>query len=381
MASPLAPQWRLDRDADGSVLRLSGEWMAQKTGLRSEAELRQIAATSRPAAALRVDASAIGRWDSALVAFLARLDDVLADNAGGPALDINSLPSALARLLALTRANHPRRTDDMPAARRSLLDDAGMAALICWEATVSSAELIGVTVLSTRLVLTGRLQARAVDVVGLMRECGFGALGIAAIVNGLVGAILGFVGAVQLRRFGAEIYVTNLVGVAVVREMAPIMTAIVMAGRTGGSYAAQIATMQGNEEVDALQALGISVNQFLVIPRVIAAVTMVPVLTAYGCFMGLFGGLIVGVAMLNLSPMVFLEHLQQAVPWTEFAIGFTKTVCFGALIALVGCRRGLAAGRSAADVGRAATSAVVDGIIGIIVLDAIFAACAEALGI
>jgi phospholipid/cholesterol/gamma-HCH transport system permease protein len=220
-----------------------------------------------------------------------------------------------------------------------------------------------------------------VDVLALMQDCGIGALGIAAIVNGLVGAILGFVGAAQLRRFGAELYVTDLVGVGVVREMAPIMTAIVMAGRTGGAYAAQIATMQGSEEIDALRALGIPVSQFVVIPRILAAVTMVPILTLYGCFMGLFGGFVVGVVMLHLSPAIFLSHLRSAVPWTEFAIGLTKSVCFGAVIAIAGCRTGLDAGRSAADVGHAATSAVVDGIIGVIALDAIFAACAEVLGI
>ena len=129
-----------------------------------------------------------------------------------------------------------------------------------------------------------------------MREAGAGALGIVAIVNGLVGGILAFVGAVQLRRFGAEIFVADLVGIAMAREMAAMMTAIVMAGRTGGAYAAQIATMQGNEEIDALKAFGIPVFDYLVLPRILALVAMMPLLYLYACAVGLLGGLAVGMA-------------------------------------------------------------------------------------
>src|SRR5260221_7949205 len=229
--------------------------------------------------------------------------------------------------------------------------------------------------------LRRRLQARLADTIALMRESGSGALGIIAIVNGLVGAILAFVGAVQLQRFGATIYVANLVGVAVVREMAPIMTAIVMAGRTGGAYAAQIATMEGNEEIDALRALGISPYHYLVVPRAAALIAMMPVMYFYACLVGLAGGLVVSVIMLDMTPTVFAGQLRGAVLPTEFYIGLVKSVCFGALIALAGCRLGLRAGRSAADVGRAATGAVVAGIIGIIALDAVFAACTNVIGI
>jgi phospholipid/cholesterol/gamma-HCH transport system permease protein len=163
--------------------------------------------------------------------------------------------------------------------------------------------------------------------------------------------------------------------------MAPIMTAIVMAGRTGGAYAAQIATMEGNEEIDALRALGISSHHYLVMPRVAALVAMMPVMYFYACLVGLAGGLLVSVVMLDMAPTVFLGQLRAAVAPTEFYIGLTKSVCFGVFIALAGCRVGLRAGRSAADVGRAATGAVVAGIIGVIVLDAVFAACTNVLGI
>jgi phospholipid/cholesterol/gamma-HCH transport system permease protein len=229
--------------------------------------------------------------------------------------------------------------------------------------------------------VAGRARTRAVDVLQLMREAGPGAIVIVAIVNGLVGAILAFIGAVQFRKFGAGIYVADLVGIAVVREMAAVMTAIVMAGRTGGAYAAHIATMQGNEEIDALRTFGIPPFDFLVLPRIAALVTMMPLLYLYGCAVGLLGGYLVGVATLDVTPSAFLVELRHAVAGKEFAVGAIKSVTFGALVALAGCNIGLRAGRSAADVGRAATSAVVAGIIGVIALDAVFAACTNALGI
>jgi len=215
----------------------------------------------------------------------------------------------------------------------------------------------------------------------LMRGSGPGALVIIAIVNSLVGGILAFVGAVQLKRFGAGIFVADLLGIAIIREMAPIMTAIVMAGRTGGAYAAQLATMEGNEEIDALRVFGIPPFQYLVFPRIVALVAMMPVLYFYACLVGLAGGLAVSFAVLNLSSTTLFHELGSAVQPVQIEIGLTKSICFGAFIALSSCRVGLSAGRSAAEVGRAATGAVVIGIIGIIALDAIFATCANVLGI
>jgi len=241
--------------------------------------------------------------------------------------------------------------------------------------------MVGETALCGTAAFAGRTRTRAVDVVELIREAGAGALGIVAIVNGLVGAILAFVGAVQLQRFGAGIYVADLVGVAMAREMAAIGTAIVMAGRTGGAYAAHLATMQGNEEIDALNVFGIPIFDFLVLPRITALVTMTPLLYIYGCAVGFFGGAVVSIVTLDITPLRFLEELRRAVTATQFAIGFTKSIAFGALVALAGCFIGLRAGRSAADVGHAATAAVVVGIIGVIALDAVFAVCCHALAI
>ena len=217
------------------------------------------------------------------------------------------------------------------------------------------------------------------DLLTCTYDAGAAALPIVTIVNVLVGGILAFVGAVQLRKFGADIYIAALVGIATVREMAALMTAIVMSGRTGGAYAAQISTMVGNEEVDALRAIGIPVYDYLILPRILALTIMMPLLYLYASAVGIFGGFVVAIAMLDISPEGFIDQIRQSVGGDQIVFGLVKSIAFGVLIAIVGCRRGLSAGRAAADVGHAATAAVVVGIVGVIALDAVFAVCAHAL--
>jgi len=197
----------------------------------------------------------------------------------------------------------------------------------------------------------------------------------------MVGGILAFVGVVQLRRFGASIYVADLVGVGVVREMAPLMLGIVMSGRTGSAYAAELASMQGSEQTDALRALGIPIRDYLVLPRVTALCTMMPLLYLYASAIGIGGGFAVAVTMLKISPEAFISQLRSAVSGAEFLFGLAKSTVFGAWIGITGCRLGLAAGRSTTEVGHAATQAAVLGIAGVIVLDAVFAACANVWGL
>jgi phospholipid/cholesterol/gamma-HCH transport system permease protein len=221
---------------------------------------------------------------------------------------------------------------------------------------------------------------RGQDFVRDLRDAGPSALVIVSVVNFLVGAILAFVGAAQLRKFAAEIYVANLVGLALVREMASVMTAIVMSGRTGGAYAARIATMQGNEELDALQVTGIPVAEYILLPAILALVIIMPLLYLYGCVVGLFGGLVVSMAMLNVSAIGYVHQTIAAVSDSQFIFGFIKSIAFAVLIGVTSCRIGLKAGRSAADVGDAATRAVVIGIVGVIALDAVFAVLADSIG-
>jgi ABC-type transport system involved in resistance to organic solvents, permease component len=372
------PTWTLGRRGSGSDLQLAGDWIAHLTGLRKATEARSVV-DQAGSGSLRIDCRELGRWDSALVVFLRMVQGQAA--AKGVRIDDEGLPQAARQLLALGARPDATTTVDRPPRGKSLALRVGERFLRGCSETGTTVALVGDTALRGTVALAGRARTRAVDVLLLMKESGPGALVIVAIVNGLVGAILAFVGAVQFRKFGAGIYVADLVGIAVVREMAAVMTAIVMAGRTGGAYAAHIATMQGNEEIDALKTFGIPPFDFLVLPRIVALVTMMPLLYLYGCAVGLLGGYVVGVTTLDVTSSAFLVELQDAVAGRQFAIGAIKSVTFGALVALAGCSIGLRAGRSAAGVGRAATSAVVAGIIGVIALDAVFAACTNALGI
>ena len=241
--------------------------------------------------------------------------------------------------------------------------------------------LLGEVVLLLPRFVAARANVRRAELIEVLAESSSRALPIVAVVNLLMGAILAFVGAVQLKTFGAGIYVANLVGIASVRELTPILTAIVLAGRTGASFAARIATMQGNEEVDALTALGVSPAEFLVLPRVVALCLLMPLLYVYGSAFALLGGMAVSMPVLDVSATAYVAQTQHAIAGAHFAIGTLKAFVFGALVALVGCHHGLRAPRSAAGVGAATTSAVVNSIIGVIVLDAVFAVCANALKI
>ena len=197
----------------------------------------------------------------------------------------------------------------------------------------------------------------------------------------LVGAILAFVGAVQLKMFNAEIYVANLVGLGMVMEMGALMTGIILAGRTGASFAAQLGTMQVNEEIDALQTLGIAPMEFLVLRRMLALILMMPLLCIYADLMGILGGFIVGVAMLNISSTQYINQTIKAMNLYHFFIGIVHAIVFGVLVALAGCLRGIQCGRSASAVGQATTSAVVTSIVAIVIATAIITVACNILGI
>jgi phospholipid/cholesterol/gamma-HCH transport system permease protein len=370
------PAWQIESEGPETLLRLSGDWLLHDGGLQAANDIHRAVANLDRSTRLRFDTTSVARWDSSLLAFIWLFLVSINQAKRRFDLDPSGLPAPLRRMLSLALSDHQESQASAQTIMRRLGRLTGS-----WRQLVASAELIGMTVLSILPGLRGRVASRSGDIVALMRESGAGALGIVAIVNSLVGGILAFVGAQQLKRFGAGIYITDLLGVAVIREMAPIMTAIVMAGRTGGAYAAQIATMEGNEEIDALRVFGISPFQYLVFPRIVALVAMMPLLYFYACLVGLTGGLVVSFLVLNMPSTMLLDELRLAVQPVQFQIGLVKSVCFGAFLALAGCHVGLSAGRSAADVGRAATGAVVAGIIGIIALDAVFAACAKVLGI
>ncbi len=242
-------------------------------------------------------------------------------------------------------------------------------------------EFLGEVTVAFGRMLRGRACFRPSDLLVVMQDCGARSLPIVSLISLLVGMIFAFVGAVQLSAFGAQIYVASLVGIAIVRVMGAIMTGIIMAGRTGSAFAVHLGTMQANEEIDALVTLGINPIEFLVLPRVLALSLMMPLLCLYADFMGVLGGLAVGVFMLDLNVMEYLSMTRKALQFKDFWIGLFHSAVFGVLVALVGCLRGLQCERNAAAVGEAATSAVVNGIVNIIAATAIITVICNILGI
>lgn len=325
---------------------------------------------------LRVESPAAWRWSTPDAAFFARVVRELEPSAGRVALE--GLPRELDKLLALVRGARP--ADPAQTARQpGLRERAGLRTLAAGESAHAFVALLGEVVLLLPKFFAARAKVRGAEVVEVLAESSSRALPIVAVVNVLMGGILAFVGAVQLKAFGAGIYVANLVGIASVRELTPILVAIVLAGRTGASFAARIGTMQGNEEVDALTTLGVSAAEFLVVPRVVALSLLMPLLYVYGCAFALAGGMAVAMPVLDVFPAAYAAQTQAAIGHAHFVIGALKAFVFGALVALIGCHYGLRAARSAAGVGAAATSAVVSSIVGVIALDAVFAVCANAL--
>jgi phospholipid/cholesterol/gamma-HCH transport system permease protein len=372
----VAPVWSLDLADDRHVLSLSGDWIAQSGRVPPFPPDGLAAMVTGDALAL--DTEAVGQWDSGLIEFL--WDAKRSASAAGVTIDADGLPASARKLLGLL-PDHLSVSPPPPRRGFQPLRRLGGATIALLTEIGILTGLLTLTANGGVLALTGRARMRAVDLLANIRDAGPSALIIVSVVNFLIGAILAFVGAVQLRKFAADIYVANLVGLALVREMAAVMTAIVMAGRTGGAYAARIATMQGNEEIDALQVIGIPVADYIVLPSILALVFTMPFLYLYGCLVGMLGGFVVAIAMLNITGAGYLNQTLGAIPLDQFAFGFVKSIAFAILIGVTSCRIGLKSGRSAADVGIAATRAVVTGIVGVIALDAIFAVLADVAGL
>jgi phospholipid/cholesterol/gamma-HCH transport system permease protein len=200
-------------------------------------------------------------------------------------------------------------------------------------------------------------------------------------VSFLVGVTLAYIGAIVLRQYGGDIYVADLVGLSMVREMGALMTGVVLAGRTGAAYAATLGNMKANEEIDALETLGIPAIDFLVLPRLLALAIMMPLLTLYANALGIVGGMAVASNVLSIPPAAYWVEMLTIVDMSDLMVGVLKGGTFGLIIALSGCLRGMEADRSAAGVGRAATSAVVTAILLIIVANAFFAVAFDILGL
>jgi phospholipid/cholesterol/gamma-HCH transport system permease protein len=362
----------LRREGDTLIVGLSGSWRLQQRGVPPTALVVEPAIRR-----LAFDTGALGAWDSAVVAFVAALETACAER--GVALDCAGLPAGARRLLTLAAAV-PEKAD-VRARPAPALARVGRRALAAAAAGAAVLRFVGETTRSLERLVRGRARFRPVDLLLLVQQVGADALPIVSLISFLVGAILAFVGAVQLQQFGAQIYVANLVGIAVVREMGAMMTAIVMAGRSGAAYAAQLGSMTVTQEIDALATMGISPHEFLVLPRLVALSLMMPLLCLYSDLLGVLGGAAVGVGMLHLSPTVYFQQTIAAVALGDLAGGVFKACVYGVLVALAGCLRGMQSGKSSAAVGEAATAAVVTSIVWIICACGVFAVVFWVLGI
>jgi len=365
-------------DPDTLVVRLSGGWTIHAPVPSADTVRRQLDAGG-PLRRVVFDAERLTQWDSALLTFL--LQVIGETERRGAAAYRAGLPDGVRRLLALATAVPDRRDSGAPAAKPSWLARIGVATLEgVRDATATLAFLGEVSTASARAVV-GRARYRRSDFLLILQEVGAQALPIVSLISFLVGVILAYVGAVQLKQFGAQVYVADLVGIGMTREMGAMMAAVIMAGRTGAAFAAQLGTMQVNEEIDALTTLGISPMEFLVLPRILALAVMMPLLCLYADLLGLFGGMAVGVGMLDLGVTEYYVRTIGAISIADCVSGLIKASVFGVLIAVAGCLRGMQCGRSSAAVGAATTSAVVTGIVLIIVSDALTTVIFDLIGL
>ncbi|HZY58846.1 MAG TPA: ABC transporter permease [Candidatus Binataceae bacterium] len=325
------------------------------------------------------DTSTLTGWDSGLVSFLLEVESLCHER--GVKEDREGLPAGLRRLIELAEAVPEKEGARGQTKKTPLLEKVGDWVL---SYSVGIADFLGffgdLSVALARFV-THKARYRTIDLMEVVQQCGPEAVGIVCLIAFLVGVILAFMGAVQLSQFGASIYVADLVGIGMVRDMGAMMTAIIMSGRTGAAFAAKLGTMKVTQEIDALTTMGISPLEFLVLPRVLALLMMMPLLCLFADFVGILGGAFVGVAMLDLSLTSYLRETIASITFVDFAGGIIKGTTYGGLIALAGCLRGFQCGDSSSAVGDAATAAVVMSIVMVVAACGVFAVAFNFLGI
>jgi phospholipid/cholesterol/gamma-HCH transport system permease protein len=359
-----------------TIVRLGGSWHLED-GLPTPAELDRDVEQASVTRRIRFATDGLERWDSSLVTFVVGL--IEGCRGRGADVDSSGLPEGIRRLLDLVAAVPEAAAQ--PKSRESRTARFGVYVERAVSSLVRALSFLGDATLALGRLLVGRARHRRSDLFHELQSAGADALPIVTVIGLLLGMIMGFVGGVTLRDFGATLYVADLVAIAMVRELGAIMTAIVMAGRTGSAYAAELGSMRVSQEIDALVTMGIPPTEFIVMNRLLALSLMMPLLCVYADFVGILGGGIVAVKVLGISFTQYGEEIARSITLTTFWIGIVKSAVFGVLVAMCGCLSGLQAGRSAAAVGEAATRAVVRAIVWIIAADGVFAIVLYILGI
>ncbi len=359
------------------LIKLSGDWH-MSTGLLSESEVTSQLTSHPDIAQINFNVSQELKWDSGLVSFLLKL----IRECGHKNIQVarEGLPEEVQKLLTLA-LKAPEKVITPPKARKSFFEEIGEKALNIGEAFSSAFNFLGDIVVSFSHLITGKAYFRWNDFFLLVKRCGVDTLLLVSLISLLVGMILAFVASIQLKMFGAQIYIADIVGIAMVRVLSAVMTGIIVSGRIGASFAAELGMMQANDEIDAFKTLGVSPVEFLVVPRVLALVMMMPILTIYADIMAILGGYLISVWMFHLNPLEYLNHTQHAIRLSYAWIGLIHSFAFGVIIAVAGCLRGIECKRNAAGVGNATTSAVVTAITGIVIATAIITFICQVLGV
>lgn len=361
------------QDGNTVRLRVGGLWSVQQ----KNPDIQKLLGSMQGVKVLVCENAGIEAWDSALPVFLRSVVRYCKERE--VELDLSALPEGVARLMELAVLAPVVGSGNVP--RESFLAKVGNVAIAMWAGLIEYLSFVGESSIALLRVVAGRGVFRWKDFWVLLEDCGPKAFMIVGLISFLVGLIMAFVGSVQLAPFGADIYVANLVGVAMVREMGAMMCAIVMAGRTGAAFAAQIGSMKVTEEIDALKTLGVSPVEFLVVPRMLALFFMMPFLAAFADFIGIVGGMVVALAMLDVTLVQYINQTAGAITVLSFSLGILKASVFGVIVAVAGCLRGMQCGNSSSAVGDASTSAVVTAMTLIIIADAVFAVIFNILGI
>lgn len=368
---------RLEESPETFNIHLLGDWIIENQLPDTEFVFEKLADININV--IGIDTKALGEWDSGLITFLVKLRSY-ADKEK-ISVDISNLPEGAQRLLKLAFAVEEREGARKQVKKVNIFERTGEGFLETLGRSKSLLTFLGEITQSFGRLIRGKANYQRSTLWVTIQETGAEAFPIVSLIAFLVGAILAFVGVVQLVKFGAGIYVADLVAVGVVREMGAIMTGIIMAGRTGAAFAASLGTMKVNEEIDALTTMGIDPIDFLVLPKLLALIIMLPLLSIYANFLGVLGGASVALAILDVSAYQYIIQTIYSVDLVDFAGGLFKATIYGILVAIAGCRCGIECGNSAAAVGLATTAAVVSGIIAIVVSNAILNVIYTTLGI
>ncbi len=360
-------------DAGRATLRLVGSWRAG-TPPPEDALLDRL----RGVREVVVEAVGLDSWDSGLLAYLWRIDRELA-TAGGRLRD-EALPPGIRRLLALARGGVHSAPEPGTTEPGDVLARIGTRSIAVVATAGAALGFLGEVVLAIGALFRGRARMRGRDLALAIEDTGVRALPIISLISLLVGVILAFIGAAELSQFGAEIFVANLVAIGMLREMGALMAGVIIAGRTGAAYAAELGTMEVNEELDALRTMDVPPVDFLVLPRVLALTLMLPLLAIYADLVGIIGGALMGVTVFGIDPAAYLDQTFRYLTVRAALVGVVKAVVFAVVVGVAGCYHGMRADRSSAAVGIATTRAVVSGIVLIVVTDAVMTVLFNAIG-